>query len=351
MTLTDWNNFLRAYRAKHPELTYKQAQKLAANEYRVRGVYGTGKKHSCMKNTTAVESIHIPVAPVAPSQPQRPRPPVNPIAVEMDDLIVPGRRPSNSLESRSSSRRFSESSSDASNVNSRSEAVVGSGDMRPELIYYPEIHGTGYAEFKHKPDWYKPARVSRPDVQGSGAIFSRNNRVVPAQESAIRHVARNRAIQEARDQYYRDLNTVSLEVDPSTLATPRFGARIRNTGHNQNGSSFFGVEVHRFHPTEDISMQTSFHRITFQEEEILAFHRRNSGSLNSQTQTEQDVEGSGQCFSTGTQVKPVKPSNITKKPRRKQKYVVPSEKAVSWDKLTQQQKDKLVNLKEGDVFG
>ena len=46
MTLTNWNNFLRVYRAKHPNLTYKQAQKQASVEYSCKQTRGSGNKGS-----------------------------------------------------------------------------------------------------------------------------------------------------------------------------------------------------------------------------------------------------------------------------------------------------------------
>ena len=46
MTLTNWNNFLRVYRAKHPNLPYKQAQKQASIEYSCKQTRGSGNKGS-----------------------------------------------------------------------------------------------------------------------------------------------------------------------------------------------------------------------------------------------------------------------------------------------------------------
>ena len=172
MTLTDWNNFLRAYRVKHPGLTYKQAQKLAANEYRVRGVYGTGVCHSKSgvkrisnedigddQEECAMRRNEDPISS-SPVVNEDGIPDVESFddVVDQSDVMVHHHDPNNPF--------IKEFFGEVPNT------VSGSGVTRPELIYYPEIHGAGYTEFRHKPDWYKPVRVSRSYVQGSGGCFS-----------------------------------------------------------------------------------------------------------------------------------------------------------------------------------
>ena len=198
--------------------------------------------------------------------------------------------------------------------------------FKPELIYYPEseVRGAGHSEFRYRPDWYSPARVSRPVVQGSGTIFSRNNRVGPEPDrngrNAVLRRIHSQCIREAETQdrtaYERELNGL-LELDPSQVERPMHVGYIRNRGVDHNAIPYVDVIVERQFGNE-VSIHPITYRVSFPHDAIERLQRRYSGS-------ETKTEGSGQCFSLRTKVKSVSPS--TKKQREKQsKAVCPSEK-------------------------